>query len=136
MRLVFFYGLFMDKDLLKAKGLDPQNIKRAYVKGYKLKIGERATLEQHKGARSYGCIMELKSDELQNLYSGEGVEDYVPQLVQANTTVGESLEAVTYILPVEKITGCNSEYASKLAGIAKKLDLPDDYIDEVEAWID
>ncbi len=125
----------MDKDLLKEKGFNPQNIKRAYLKGYQLKIGERATLAPHKGACSYGTVMELDSNELLNLYGSDGVEDYVPQTVQANTMVGEPLEAISYILPMEKISGSNSEYAIKLASIAKKLDLPDYYIDEIEAWI-
>jgi hypothetical protein len=135
MKSVFFYGLFMDKDLLKEKGFNPQNIKRAYLKGYQLKIGERATLAPNKGACSYGTVMELDSNELQNLYGSDGVEDYVPQPVQANTMVGEPLEAISYILPMEKISGSNSEYAIKLASIAKKLNLPDFYINEIEAWI-
>jgi len=135
MKSVFFYGLFMDKDLLKEKGFNPQNIKRAYLKGYQLKIGERATLAPHEGACSYGTVMELDSNELQNLYGSDGVEDYVPQTVQANTMVGEPLEAISYILPIEKTSGSNSEYAIKLASIAKKLDLPDYYIDEIETWI-
>ena len=79
--------------------------------------------------------MELDSSELQNLYGSDGVEDYVPQTVQAHTTDGEPLEAISYILPMERVSGCNSEYAIKLAGIAKKLDLPDYYIDEIETWI-
>lgn len=79
--------------------------------------------------------MELDSNELQILYGSDDVEDYVPQPVQANTMVGEPLEAISYILPMEKISGSNSEYAIKLASIAKKLNLPDFYINEIEAWI-
>ena len=135
MKPVFFYGLFMDKDLLKEKGFNPHNIKRACLQGYQLKIGERATLVPHKGARSYGTVMELDSSELEYLYGSDGVEDYVPQAVQASTIAGEPLEAISYILPMEKLSGSNSEYASKLAGVAKKLDLPDDYIEEIKTWI-
>ena len=120
MKSVFFYGLFMDKDLLKEKGFNPQNIKRAYLKGYQLEIGERATLAPHKGACSYGTVMELDSNELQNLYGSDGVEDYVPQTVQANTMVGEPLEAVSYIYQWKRSQEViASFYAIKLAvGIA------------------
>ena len=135
MKTVFFYGLFMDKDLLKGKGINPHNIKRAFLKGYQLKIGERATLVPDKEACSYGIVMELDINELHNLYGSDGVEDYVPQTVQVYTIVGEPIEAVSYILPMEKISGSNSEYAIKLAKLAKKLELPDYYIDEIEGWI-
>lgn len=135
MKSVFFYGLFMDKNLLKEQGFNPQNIQRAYLKGFQLKIGERATLAPQNEACSYGTVMELDSNELQKLYGSDGVEDYIPQTVQANRMTGEPLEAVSYILPIEKNSGCNSEYAIKLASIAKKLDFPDYYIDEIEEWI-
>lgn len=135
MNTVFFYGLFMDQDLLKEKGFNPQNIKRACVQGYQSRIGERATLAPCKRASSYGTVMDLESNELQNLYGSDGVEGYVPQSVLANTMDGETIEAISFLLPMEKIAGSNSEYAITLAGIAKKLNLPDDYINEIETWI-
>jgi hypothetical protein len=44
MKSVFFYGLFMDPDLLKDKGLNPGASEPAQLAGYGLKIGARATL--------------------------------------------------------------------------------------------
>jgi len=134
MKSVFFYGLFMDKDLLQQKGFCPQNIKPACLQGYQLKIGERATLTPLEGARSYGTVMDLDDSELRDLYGSDGVEDYVPQTVQATTMLGATIEVVCYILPVEKISGSNSGYAIKLASIAKKLEFPRDYIEEIQAW--
>ena len=125
----------MDEDLLKKKGLNPHNMRKAYLAGFGLRIGERATLEQSEGERSWGTIMLLENDELENLYNGDGVADYVPQTVLVTEENGETVEAVSYILPMVNITGSNSKYAMSLAGIAKKLDLPEDYIKEIEAWI-
>ena len=125
----------MDEDLLKKKGLNPHNLRKAYLAGYGLRIGARATLEQSEGERSWGTIMQLESDELESLYKGDGVADYVPQTVQVTETTGETVEAVSYILPMINISGSNSRYAMTLVGIAKKLNLPEDYIKEIEAWI-
>ena len=125
----------MDKDLLREKGLNPQNVKRAYLTNYQLKIGEKATLVPKIGASSYGTVMELDSIELQILYGSDGVKDYIPQSVHVKTMNGEPLEAISYILPIEKISGSNSQYATKLASIAKKLNLPDLYINEIKGWI-
>jgi len=135
MKSVFFYGLFMDQDLLREKGFNPHSMKQAYLKGFGLRIGEKATLERAEDECSYGTVVQLESDELESLYGSGGVEDYVAQSVLVATMTGETIEAVSYILPMENITGSNSEYAITLAGIAKKLDLPEDYIREIEAWI-
>ena len=135
MKSVFFYGLFMDDDVLKDKGLNPQNLKRAYLTGFGLRIGERATLERSEEERSYGTLIQLESDELEKLYGSDGVSDYVPQTVLVTEMNGVTIKAVSYILPAENISGRNSEYAITLAGIAKKLDLPEGYIKEIEAWI-
>src|SRR5258705_14000246 len=41
---VFFYGLFMDADALRAKGLHPVDPRAACVRGFALHVGQRATL--------------------------------------------------------------------------------------------
>jgi hypothetical protein len=56
---VFFYGLFMDEDLLSAKGIIALNPRRATVDGFGLRIGARATLVPAAGERSYGTVVGL-----------------------------------------------------------------------------
>jgi hypothetical protein len=41
---VFFYGLFMDADLLRARGAVPTDVQHASIRGFSLRIGARATL--------------------------------------------------------------------------------------------
>jgi hypothetical protein len=41
---VFFYGLFMDEELLRAKGVQPRSPRQACIRGFALRIGQRATL--------------------------------------------------------------------------------------------
>jgi hypothetical protein len=41
---VFFYGLFMDAQLLDAKGVRPADIRPAAVPGFAVRIGVGATL--------------------------------------------------------------------------------------------
>jgi len=38
---VFFYGLFMDEELLHAKGVKPESAEHAAVDGFALRIGQR-----------------------------------------------------------------------------------------------
>ena len=135
MKSIFFYGLFMDDDLLKEKGLNPGNPKLAHVPGYGLRIGERATLEPSEDERAFGLIMNLGSKELGLLYGEENVADYVPKQMVAIDMQGKTREVISYILPMELISGSNSEYARSLALTARKIGLPDDYINEIEKWL-
>ena len=135
MKSVFFYGLFMDKDILKDKGLNPTGSSVVCLADYGLRIGERATLEHSKDERTFGSVMQLSRDELEKLYADKSVMDYVPQQVVVTEVDGESMAAISYILPMENVSGSNSAYAKSLALAAKKIGLPEDYIREIEAWI-
>ncbi|MFN2633018.1 MAG: hypothetical protein ABR610_06340 [Thermoanaerobaculia bacterium] len=48
---VFFYGLFMDVDLLREKGAAPVNPRPASVEGFALRIGARHCAPFSRGAR-------------------------------------------------------------------------------------
>jgi hypothetical protein len=134
MKSVFFYGLFMDVDLLKEKGLNPSSAKLAHVAGYGLRVGDRATLMQSGQERSYGSVIQLDEEEIEILYGDRSVEDYIPEKVTAIDANGSTLAAVSYILPISKLSGENRGYAKSLAVVAKKIGLPDEYIDEIEKW--
>ena len=55
----FFYGLFMDVDVLQHSHVVPSNPRRAYIDGFALRIGRRATLVPSPGARAYDVPAEL-----------------------------------------------------------------------------
>jgi len=90
---VFFYGLFMDEDLLRGKGLKPEGAELAAVDGLALRIGQRAALVPSAGAQVYGVIMSLTLSELDRLYSEPSVQAYQPQAVLAQLTSGGTIES-------------------------------------------
>ena len=134
MKTVFFYGLFMDADMLRKKGLHPSASKVVQVPGYSLHIGERATLIPASQARSYGTVMQLDEDELNLLYCDASVKDYLPVPVTTIDNKEVTQHAISYLLPIEKLSGQNSAYAKSLATVARKLGLPEEYLDEIETW--
>ncbi len=126
---VFFYGLFMDADLLRQKGADPQDIRKASVTGLELRIGQRAALAEMPGSTVHGVVMTLTHAELSQLYADDSVSVYKPEAVVARQPDGATVPALCYNLeeapgPDEK----NSEYAAKLRDLAKRLELPPDYV--------
>ena len=128
---VFFYGLFMDEALLAKKGITPSNAEVGYVDEFALRIGERATLVSSAGARSYGVMMNISSDQAKELYSDKSVADYVPEPVIVELLGGSKAEAKCYNLPVDRATGTNKVYAEALLEVASKRGLPESYLFEI-----
>ena len=87
----FFYGLFMDRDILRHSQVEAAQPRRAYVNGYALVIGNRATLVPAPRARSYGMVFALTHDDMDRLYSGPDLEGYRPEAVIAHTLDGGAL---------------------------------------------
>ena len=126
---VFFYGLFMDPDLLRSRGLDPVNARRACVRGMRLCLGERAAIEVDPGGAVYGILIELTHGEIERLYAEPGVTMYRPEAVLAEPEDGAPLAALCYNLPSRPSTaGPNLDYARKLRDLAARLGLPGDYV--------
>ena len=61
---VFFYGLFMDEELLRGKGLEPQGGEIGAIDGFALRIGQQAALVPTPGAKIYGLVFSLTQSEL------------------------------------------------------------------------
>ena len=128
----FFYGLFMDVELLKSSGVIAENPRKAYVDGYALRIGNRATLVPTAQGRAYGMVLALTHDELDALYGGPGLENYRPEALQATLMDGGSLPALCYnLLEAPADDERNDAYAAKLRDALGRLGFPADYIDSV-----
>ncbi|NNE66674.1 MAG: gamma-glutamylcyclotransferase [Pyrinomonadaceae bacterium] len=125
----FFYGLFMDRDVLRESQVVPANPRRAFVDGYRLRIGLRATLVPTPGARSYGMVFTLTDDELDKLYNAPGLEIYRPESVLAHSLEGGSFPALCYNLPeAPGPDELNTEYAARLRAVLSKLEFPPEYV--------
>src|SRR4030095_435081 len=126
---VFFYGLFMDQDLLREKGIEPTAVELASVDGYALRIGQRATLVASGVSRVHGVVMSLTLAALERLYSDPSVAAYRPQAVLAQLASGGVIGALCYNLPEPPAPGeQNAEYSAKLRVIGRKVGLPADYV--------
>jgi Gamma-glutamyl cyclotransferase, AIG2-like len=126
---VFFYGLFMDADALRSKGLHPYDVRQARVDGMALRLGDRATLVPDAAASVHGVLMGLSHSELDRLYAESTVQAYRPEPVIAKLAEGALVAALCFNLPAppERDQG-NPEYAVKLQAVARRLGLPEDYV--------
>ncbi len=129
---VFFYGLFMDGNILRKNGIRPSNPRKGHLDDYALKIGNRASLIPCKNERSYGIVMSIDKDAVHNLYAEASVADYIPEEVNIVTNTNESIAAICYNLPAESLTGANELYAISLYQLAKKEGFPEDYLEKIK----
>jgi hypothetical protein len=128
----FFYGLFMDRDILRKAGVEPNNPRRAYVEGFALRVGQRATLVPSGGGRVYGMLFALTHAELDRLYAAPGLEQYQPEAILAQPLVGTPLPALCYNLrEVPQPHERDSEYAARLQRALRELDFPAEYVASV-----
>ena len=128
----FFYGLFMDSDILRDNQVAAVNPRRAYVDGYALRIGRRATLVPASGARAYGMVFALTHDELGRLYSAPGLEQYRAEAILARSLDGEAFPALCYNLQKTPESGeTDREYAARLRAALNRLGFPPDYVTSV-----
>lgn len=128
----FFYGLFMDVDVLRGLGVAPVDPRRAFVDGFALHIGRRATLVPTSGARSYGVVLGLTHDELHRLYTAPGLEDYRAEPVLARCLGADPVPALCYNLPAAPHPGeADGGYAGRLKEVLTRLGFPSDYVDSV-----
>jgi hypothetical protein len=128
-RAAFFYGLFMDPEVLRGNGVEAGEGRRARVDGQALRIGERATLVPQDGAHAYGMTYALEAAQLQALYSEGGLESYAPILVHAVFEDGTSEPAECWVLAQAPEPGeRNADYARKLRSTLAALRFPADYI--------
>ena len=122
---VFFYGLYMDAELLEAKGVEPRNPRKAVAKGYRLRIGKMATLLRESNAEAYGFVYALTHEEVNRLYWGAGLDAYVAESLLVEVKGGEEVVVLCCNLLVPPEEGeNNSEYFGKLEKCMKKLGLP------------
>ena len=129
---VFFYGLFMDESLLRSKGVADPNLRPATLTGYRLRIGNRATLIPMSGEIVYGLVASLSHDELERLYSEPGVQTYKPEAVLVHLPKGGGVPALCFNLPEPPSEEeRNTEYAAKLRDLARQLNFPEEYVQSI-----
>ena len=128
----FFYGLFMDGDVLKGQSVTALNPRKAYVDDFELCIGRRSTLVPNEGARSYGVVYALTHEDLERLYSSPGLREYYPEAVIATTLESQSLPALCYNLREKPGRHeANPEYAEELRAVLARFSFPPDYIESI-----
>ncbi len=76
--------------------------------------------------------MELSQDEIERLYAEPSVQIYRPEAVLAELDDGSRVATLCFNLPVPPAPDeRNEEYAQRLRDLARRLELPGNYIERI-----
>jgi hypothetical protein len=129
---VLFYGLFMDPEVLRAQGANPENPRHASAPGFALRIGQRATLQRDPSGVAHGIVMELTHAEIDHLYADPSVRAYRPEAVLCMVADGSSVPALCFnLIEPPSPDEANADYAVKLRDLAARLGLPQEYVSSI-----
>jgi len=122
---VFFYGLYMDPKILMSKNVEPRNPRMGYANGYKLRVGNMATLLRQEDTKTYGLVYSLAYEEVDFLYTKSGLDMYISEALLVTLESGGSIPALCYNLLIPPADSeSNSEYESKLTECMGRLNIP------------
>lgn len=134
---VFFYGSYMNFDVLKEVNLVPDHREVARITGYDITIRPHANLIRSNKQIVYGLLATSTHAELDRLYAhAKGVlgETYLPEAVLAETMSGLWRAALCFIAPSMPALPAASDYVDRILKPAREFDFPRWYIERLESY--
>lgn len=135
---VFFYGSYINLDVLKEVDLVPAQYEVAILPGYDLTIAPRANLFRDPGRSVYGILATATHAELRRLYDehARGVlgETYLPEAVLALDMCGKSRPALCYFAPVMEPAPAEAAYVERIARPAESYGFPAWYVERIRRF--
>ncbi len=133
----FFYGSYINFDVLKEVDLVPDEYEVARLSGFDIQIQPLANLTKSDEHSVYGIVASATHEELGRLYQHAehvlgGV--YLPEAVLTETKDGKLRPALCYIAPSIEPKPAANEYIDRIVAPAKEYGFPAWYIERLESF--
>jgi hypothetical protein len=133
---VFFYGSFINQDVLKQYGVVLETVEVAKLNGYDIAIQPLATLVPADAHCVYGIVAALTHSEVRKLYSQDWVSGYNPYPVLVETQGGKLIPALCYISPpAAEPSAPSADYLMKIIAPAQEYRFPDWYVERLRQFL-
>ena len=132
----FFYGSFMNPEVLAKADVRPTEPEMAKLAGWELRIAPRATLVPAEGRSVFGVLAQLTHADLDKLYTKDwfGFGAYLPEAVLVSDSSGRAVPALTYISWEAPGGAPDADYIQKIVDIAQQFGFPEEYIRHVRSF--
>jgi hypothetical protein len=134
----FFYGSYINFEVLKEVDLVPESWEVARLGGFDIRIGPRANLVRSDTDVVYGITATATHDELTRLYAhAKDVlgELYLPEPVLVETLDGKWRSALCYICPYMEPRPADPAYVERILGPARTYGFPQWYLDRLAEFL-
>jgi hypothetical protein len=134
---VFFYGSYINSDVLKQVNFIPASYETARLSGYNLVIKPFANLVSSDKDCVYGILTSGTHEEIENLYAhARNVlgSAYLPEAVLVETMDGKFKPALCYISPGIEEKQAENDYIDRIVNPAKSYGFPEWYIKRLESF--
>jgi AIG2 family protein len=130
---VFFYGSFINRQVLAKGGLVPSRVQVARLWGYDIHAETLATLIPSDEHSVYGILCDATHSELRQLYGQDWLGGtYLPEAVLVETEDRTLVPALCYIAPKPPPTRPADDYLDWIIGPAREYGFPEWYIKRIE----
>ncbi|HXI86330.1 MAG TPA: gamma-glutamylcyclotransferase [Parvularculaceae bacterium] len=136
--LIFFYGTFMNADVLEKHGLGSKNTAPAKLLDYELTIRPRVNLRKRENKVVYGATTSLAHDDVSSLYDGLQKNFglvYRPYAVLAHYTNHSFAPALCYVADSMEDGEPDEGYIRQMAECAELAGAPNEYIDHIRSFL-
>ncbi len=133
----FFYGSYMNFEVLKEVDLAPEQWEVARLSGFDILIQPLANLIRSDAHCVYGIVALATHEELRRLYAhAQAVlgESYLPEAVLVETREGRWRPALCYLAPAMAPRPAAHDYIDRIAGPARALGFPEWYVQRIERF--
>jgi hypothetical protein len=145
----FFYGTFINREVLRQVDLVPEEIVVARLPGYDIRIEPLANLVRNKDCSVYGIVARCTHRELARLYAQPWVGTYLPEavLVELGPFPEEALAlgarplgegrwcpALCYLAPNPPLRPAKGDYIDHIVGPAREYGFPAAYLERLESF--
>lgn len=131
---VFFYGSFINLDVLARGGLIPDKVEMACLWGYDIRIQPLANLIRSPRHCVYGLACHASPLDLMSLYGQSWVGTYWPEAVLVEIDGGGLLAALCYISPPRPVEAASDDYIDRIVEPAREYGFPQWYIERIELF--
>jgi len=135
--LVFFYGSYMNRDVLREVDLVPERVEVGRLDGYDIRMASLANLVAAEGHSVYGILADATHEELDHLYAHArdvlgGL--YLPRAVSVETLDGRSVPALCYIAENMQESPPDPAYLERILAPAREYGFPAWYLERLASF--
>ena len=133
----FFYGSYMNPEVLAEVELVLENAEVAQLDGFELVIAPLANLNRTEAHTVFGIVGQVSHAKLDELYSHArdvlgGI--YLPEAVLVRTRSGRYLPALCWISPHLSPGPVDPDYVDRIASPAHEFGFPGWYVAHIESF--